>query len=93
MSANEAGGRAEDLARQARSRDDPWLSEVLGGFAERHADTMTPVQLDSFADLLAQPDADIRDWVTGKRTPPEELGVPALEMIMDDRRAQGGSAP
>ena len=44
---------------------------ILGPFADRHAASMTPAQLDRFERLLDEPDHDLYAWVTGAApTPP-----------------------
>jgi len=45
---------------------------ILGPFADSHADSMTPAQLDEFEALLEQNDHDIYGWIVGRAaTPPE----------------------
>jgi len=44
---------------------------ILGPFAERHAASMTPAQLDRFERLLDESDHDLYAWVTETApTPP-----------------------
>jgi antitoxin CptB len=43
---------------------------MLGGFAERHLAALTDVQLDRFERLLAAPDGDLFDWITGRLPAP-----------------------
>ena len=38
---------------------------LLGSFAERHVGAMTADQMDRYEALLANPDPDIYNWVTG----------------------------
>lgn len=45
---------------------------ILGAFAHRHAQSMTPAELDRFERLLDEPDCDLYAWVTGTApTPPQ----------------------
>jgi antitoxin CptB len=45
---------------------------ILGPFADSHAESMTPAQLDEFEALLEQNDHDIYGWIVGRApTPPE----------------------
>jgi len=44
---------------------------ILGPFADSHADSMSPEQLDEFEALLEQSDHDIYGWIVGRApTPP-----------------------
>ena len=46
---------------------------ILGPFADSHAQSLTPDQLDLFERLLEQPDPDIYDWITGRDPPPRDF--------------------
>ena len=43
---------------------------VLGPFADKHLERLSPLELDAFEHLLEAPDPDIFDWATGKRLAP-----------------------
>jgi antitoxin CptB len=43
---------------------------ILGPFADSHAQSMTPGQLERFECLLEQPDHDIYAWIVGAPAPP-----------------------
>ncbi|MGE5269769.1 MAG: succinate dehydrogenase assembly factor 2 [Thiohalocapsa sp.] len=42
---------------------------LLGSFAQSCLADFDPLQLDQFEALLACPDADLFDWITGRRPP------------------------
>jgi antitoxin CptB len=45
---------------------------ILGPFADSHADSMTPEELDQLETLLEQNDHDIYGWIVGRApTPPQ----------------------
>lgn len=43
---------------------------IFGPFVDRHADALTPAQLDELETLLDQDDHDLYDWVIGRRPTP-----------------------
>ena len=43
---------------------------ILGPFADSHAQSMTPAQLDRFERLLEQPDHELYAWVMGTAPTP-----------------------
>ena len=49
---------------------------ILGPFADKHAQDLTPAELDEFERLLEQPDQDLYEWIVERRpTPPEFDGA------------------
>ena len=44
---------------------------MLGGFARAHLSTLSEDQLDRLEALLANDDADIYDWLTGRLSVPK----------------------
>ena len=46
---------------------------ILGPFADSHAASLTPAQLDAFERLLEQADPDIYDWIAGRAPPPRDF--------------------
>lgn len=45
---------------------------ILGPFADSHARSMTPDELDAFEALLEENDHDIFGWIVGREPPPPE---------------------
>jgi Uncharacterized conserved protein len=67
---------------------------ILGPFADKHASSLTPEQLDAFEALLEQPDQDLYEWIVERTpTPPEHDGE-IMQMIKRFRfeafEARGG---
>ena len=56
---------------------------LLGPFAERHLAAMTPPQLDRFEALLAENDADLYDWISGRAEPPPASDSDVLRLVMN----------
>lgn len=46
---------------------------LIGGFAASHLAAMDGEQLDRYERLLAEEDADILDWLMGRRPIPEDV--------------------
>ncbi len=57
------------------------LDLVLGGFADRHLAGLTPEQLDRYESLIANPDPDIYQWVSGARPVPAAHDNDVMELI------------
>ncbi|WP_255448573.1 succinate dehydrogenase assembly factor 2 [Telmatospirillum sp. J64-1] len=55
---------------------------IFGSFADRYLADFTPEQLDRFEALLKENDADLFDWVTGKRPPPADLNHDVMQMLI-----------
>jgi antitoxin CptB len=48
---------------------------ILGPFADKHAQSLTPAQLEAFEQLLEENDHDIYGWIVGRApTPPRHEG-------------------
>jgi antitoxin CptB len=64
---------------------------ILGPFADTHADSMSPEQLDEFEALLEQNDHDIYGWIVGRApTPPQfETELMASLRAFDPSRRGG----
>jgi antitoxin CptB len=58
---------------------------LLGPFAERHLGELTPPQLDRYEALLAENDADLYDWISGREAPPPASDSDVLHLIQDFR--------
>ena len=57
------------------------LDLMLGRFADRHIDGLTPEQLDRYEALIECPDPDIYRWISGGETLPPEHDNDVVEMI------------
>lgn len=68
---------------------------ILGPFADQHASSLTPDQLDDFERLLETPDHDLYAWIVDQARTPSELDSEILRLIkaFKDRHAaaRGGA--
>ena len=90
-------GTAEDhdptyiLRRQLRFRS--WhrgtkeADLLLGTFADTHLDRFDQEQLDLYAALLENNDADLYDWANGRADPPDSARSSVLDMLCDHKIA------
>ncbi|MBM3581802.1 MAG: succinate dehydrogenase assembly factor 2 [Alphaproteobacteria bacterium] len=70
-------------ARHRGMQETDWL---LGRFAERRLEGLSPGHLDLFERLLEVPDNDLFDWITEKRPAPAEFDHDVLGMLKDFAR-------
>ncbi len=54
---------------------------MLGRFADRHIDGLTPQQLDHYEALIECPDPDIYRWISGGEAPPAAHDTDVMAMI------------
>ena len=54
---------------------------ILGPFADSHAESLTPDQLDELEALLEHPDQDIYEWIVEKTPAPAEVDGEIMRMI------------
>lgn len=54
---------------------------LFGGFAELYLERLTPEQVERFETLIAEPDTDLWNWVTGKEPVPEQFDHDVMAMI------------
>lgn len=46
---------------------------ILGPFADKHGQDLTPTELDAFEQLLEQPDQDLYEWIVERTPTPAEF--------------------
>lgn len=56
---------------------------ILGGFAEKHLDSLTPEQLDAFETLVETPEPDVYMWISRRRPVPEAFDTDVMTMLQD----------
>ena len=78
-------GRLGKLRFRAWRRGFREADLILGPFADRHLDRLTPVQLDEFEALLDQADHDLYAWIIGQTPAPEAFDGEVLGLIRDFR--------
>ena len=54
---------------------------LLGTFADQHLDGFSPAELDQYAVILENNDADLYDWVTGRAEPPATVDSPVMALL------------
>jgi antitoxin CptB len=54
---------------------------ILGPFADKYVSTFSPEELDTFEDLIEQPDQMLFGWIMGTETVPNEFDGPMLNRI------------
>ena len=62
---------------------------LLGGFADKYLDQLTPEELIIFEKLLCEKDTDIMDWIFAKSPPPAYVPEGFLEKILLCHRDRG----
>ena len=56
---------------------------LLGGFVVRHAGTLNGGELDALDRILDEADADLLDWILGKRPLPGHLDEAMMRRLID----------
>ena len=54
---------------------------LVGGYVRRHIGTMTEHQMDALEEVMDLPDADLADWLTGRRPIPHTLNTPMFQSL------------
>ncbi len=73
--------RLKRIIYRARHRGMQETDLLLGRFAERRLEGLSPAQLDRFEQLLDQPDNNLFDWITDKRPAPSAFDHDVLAML------------
>jgi len=59
------------------------LDLLMGPFADRHLEAMSPAQLDQMEDLLTMPDLDLYNWITKRAPVPADADGEVLRSIIE----------
>ncbi len=78
--------RLKRIMYRARHRGMQETDLLLGRFAERRLEGLSPAQLDRFEQLLDAPDNDLFDWITDKRPAPAAFDHDLLAMLKEFSR-------
>jgi antitoxin CptB len=62
---------------------------LIGGYVRRHLVAMTEQDMDALEAVMDLPDADLADWLTGRRAIPAEADSPTLQAIRAFAQAPG----
>lgn len=74
--------RLKRLRMRAWHRGTKEMDLILGGFVDRHAETLADGELDALEALMEEPDQDLYRWVSGAEA------VPARHRPMVERIAR-----
>ena len=77
--------RRKRLLFQSWHRGMKEMDLVLGNFAERYLAEFTPAQLDTYESLLAEEDADLWIWLTGRSPVPEDVASEVWTLVQEFR--------
>ena len=55
---------------------------ILGSFAEAHLARFDESQLERYESLLDCPDAELFDWIAGRRAPPPEYDTDVTRLLL-----------
>lgn len=83
MSGQDLEIRRKRLVYQANHRGTQESDLIVGGFARRHLQDFGATDLDRFEALIAVPDADLMDWLSGRAEAPEEMKGHVLNLMID----------
>jgi antitoxin CptB len=54
---------------------------LLGGYVTRHIHDLPDREMDALEEVMELPDADLADWLTGRRPIPPDVDSPLLRAI------------
>jgi antitoxin CptB len=77
--------RRQKLRFRAQRRGFQEADLMFGAFADAHLDRLDAAQLDRFEALLAVPDWQVYDWLTGSGPPPNEFDTDVFQLLRDYR--------
>lgn len=78
---------ADRLRFRSHHRGTKEMDLLLGSFAAKYLDDFGVTELAEYEALLAEPDQDIYDWLTGKTAPPPEKLTPVLSLFLQHKLA------
>jgi antitoxin CptB len=75
------GVRRRRIVFRAWHRGIREMDLVLGRFADAHAATLTPGEVDDFEALMDAPDPEVFQWITGAKPTPPNYETALLQRI------------
>lgn len=82
--------RARRILFRASHRGTKEADLMIGGFVARHVAAMDEAELDALEAVLENTDADLTDWLMGRRPVPPEAASPMLDRMLAECGAAGG---
>ena len=55
---------------------------LIGGYVEARLGSLTDSDMDALEEVMELPDADLADWLTGRRAIPAEADSPMLQAML-----------
>ncbi len=86
---SEAQARLKRLKHRSWYRGFKEADLILGHFADRHLDSLTPAQVDRYEALLGLDDHDIYNWIVGRAPVPADHDTDIMAMIQQFSRSEG----
>ncbi|WP_255574867.1 FAD assembly factor SdhE [Caldovatus aquaticus] len=83
--------RRRRLLFRARHRGTKEADLLIGGFVARAIATLSEQELDELEAVLEYPDADLADWLSGRRPVPAACDSPMLRRIAAEAAARGAA--
>ena len=83
MSESERDIQRKKLIYRATHRGTKEADAIIGGFVTAKIDTLSDIHLDSLEKVLDQSDADLMDWLRGRRPMPVDDTWDILSLIKD----------
>ncbi|WP_245214460.1 succinate dehydrogenase assembly factor 2 [Pararoseomonas indoligenes] len=90
---DELSPRRRRLLFRARHRGTKETDLLVGGFVGDRIESFSEQELDEVEELLELQDADLTDWLTGRRPVPAELQSPMMLRLMEASAAPGAGLP
>jgi len=75
--------RRKRLLYRAKHRGTKEADLVVGGFVQSHITALVEVELEDLELLLEISDADLMDWVTGRKEVPDSIENPFIVLLLD----------
>ena len=73
--------RRRRLLFRANHRGTHETDLLIGGYVAARIDRLTEAEMDALEEVMELPDADLADWLTGRRPIPPEADSPMLRAI------------
>ena len=80
--------RRKKLRYRAWHRGTREMDLVLGPFADAHVEAYDHAALDRLEALMSEEDPPLLKWVMGQETPPDNVDLAFLELVIADHHAR-----
>jgi antitoxin CptB len=76
--------RKKRLLYQSWYRGCKETDQIIGGYAKKHIEKMSDLELDELEEILAQNDNDLYDWLSNKKPMPEKMAKNSVMIKLKD---------